>query len=106
MPGSTFVLAGDRLTYAKLAAVTMIWGGTFVAGRFLAADLDPLLTASLRFILASLALLLFMAFARIPLACPTPAQMARLVLLGFFGIFSTTCAFSMACILSMPRAPP
>ena len=73
MLSSTFVLAGDRLTYAKLAAVTMIWGGTFVAGRFLAADLDPLLTASLRFILASLALLLFMAFARIPLACPTPA---------------------------------
>lgn len=93
MLSSTFMLAGDRLTYAKLAAVTMIWGGTFVAGRFLAADLDPLLTASLRFILASLALLLFMAFARIPLACPAPAQMVRLVLLGFFGIFLYNLCF-------------
>ncbi|VVO40908.1 hypothetical protein PS691_05732 [Pseudomonas fluorescens] len=42
--------------YLKLATVTMIWGGTFVAGRFLADSLNPLLAASLRFLLASLAL--------------------------------------------------
>lgn len=33
----------DRLTYLKLAAVTMLWGGTFVAGRYLADRVDPLL---------------------------------------------------------------
>ena len=105
MPSSTLVLAGDRLTYAKLAAVTMIWGGTFVAGRFLAADLDPLLTASLRFVLASLALLLFMAFARIPLACPAPAQMARLLLLGCFGIFFyNLCVFYGLHFINASRA--
>ena len=60
--------------YFKLAAVTMIWGGTFVAGRFLADSLSPLFAASLRFLLASVALLLFLLLARIPLARPSPRQ--------------------------------
>ncbi|PRW95440.1 EamA family transporter, partial [Pseudomonas fragi] len=54
----------DGLTYLKLAAVTMIWGGTFVAGRYLADQVHPLLAATLRFTLASAALLLFMAASR------------------------------------------
>lgn len=83
----------DRLTYLKLAAVTMIWGGTFVAGRYLANQVDPLLAASLRFILASLALLLFMLCARIPLARPRPRQLLRLAVLGFFGIFFYNLCF-------------
>lgn len=83
----------DRLTYLKLAAVTMIWGGTFVAGRYLADRVDPLLAASLRFILASLALLLFMVCARIPLARPDPRQLVRLSVLGFFGIFFYNLCF-------------
>jgi drug/metabolite transporter (DMT)-like permease len=82
----------DRLTYCKLAAVTMIWGGTFVAGRFLA-DQNPLLIASLRFVLASVALLLFMAFARIRLARPTPRQLVQLAVLGLFGIFFYNLCF-------------
>ena len=83
----------DRLTYLKLAAVSMIWGGTFVAGRYLTNQVDPLLAASLRFILASLALLLFMLCARIPLARPRPRQLLRLALLGFFGIFFYNLCF-------------
>lgn len=85
--------SSDRLTYLKLAAVTMIWGGTFVAGRYLAHQVDPLLAASLRFILASLALLLFMLCARIPLARPRPRQLLRLAVLGFFGIFFYNLCF-------------
>ena len=45
----------DLPVYLKLAAVTMVWGGTFVAGRYLADSLSPLLAASLRFLLASVA---------------------------------------------------
>ncbi|WP_438868528.1 DMT family transporter [Pseudomonas sp. L1(2025)] len=86
-------LLSDRLTYLKLAAVSMIWGGTFVAGRYLANQVDPLLAASLRFILASLALLLFMLCARIPLARPRPRQLLRLAVLGFFGIFFYNLCF-------------
>ncbi len=85
--------ASDCLTYCKLAAVTMIWGGTFVAGRYLADQLNPLLAASLRFMLASVALLLFMAVARIPLARPSGRQLAQLTVLGFFGIFFYNLCF-------------
>jgi len=83
----------DRLTYLKLATVTMIWGGTFVAGRYLAAGLDPLLAATVRFVLASLALLMFMGVARIRLVRPTMAQLVQLTVLGFFGIFFYNLCF-------------
>jgi len=87
------IAPSDTPIYLKLAVVTMIWGGTFVAGRFLAGTLSPLLTASLRFLLASVALLLFMALARIPLARPSMGQCLQLLMLGFFGIFFYNLCF-------------
>ena len=45
--------------YLQLALVSVIWGGTFIAGRLLAGSMPPLLAASLRFTIASLALLGF-----------------------------------------------
>ncbi|MFJ2335715.1 DMT family transporter [Pseudomonas protegens] len=83
----------DLAVYGRLATVTMIWGGTFVAGRYLAGGLSPLLAASLRFLLASLALLGFMAVARIPLVRPSLRQFGQLALLGFFGIFFYNLCF-------------
>ena len=83
----------DRLTYLKLAAVTMIWGATFVAGRYLAADVDPLLAATLRFVLASAALLGFMALVRVRLARPSGTQLMQLAMLGFFGIYFYNLCF-------------
>lgn len=84
----------DLPVYLKLSMVTMIWGGTFVAGRILSDALAPLLAASLRFLLASVALLLFLALARIPLARPTLKQGVQLAVLGFFGIlFYNLCFF-------------
>lgn len=85
--------SSDRITYMKLAAVTMIWGGTFVAGRYLSGTLDPVLAASLRFALASLALLVFLGLARIPLVRPNPRQLLQLAMLGFFGIFFYNLCF-------------
>ena len=89
----THLTASDRPVYLTLAAVTMIWGGTFVAGRFLSGSLSPLFTASLRFLLASVALLGFLWIARIPLARPTPRQWLQLSLLGLFGIFFYNLCF-------------
>ncbi|CAI8712349.1 Drug/metabolite transporter (DMT)-like permease [Pseudomonas sp. IT-196MI5] len=83
----------DLPVYLKLAAVTMVWGGTFVAGRYLAGGLSPLLAASLRFLLASVALLLFIRMARTPLVRPSPRQWLQLLLLGFFGIFFYNLCF-------------
>ena len=85
--------SSDVPVYLKLAAVTMIWGGTFVAGRFLADSLTPLFAASLRFLLASLALLLFLLLARVPLVKPSFTQWLQLVVLGFFGIFFYNLCF-------------
>ncbi|MCU0117609.1 EamA family transporter [Pseudomonas sp. B2M1-30] len=85
--------ASDLPVYLTLCAVTMIWGGTFVAGRFLAGSLSPIFAASLRFLLASLALLMFLWLARIPLARPSPRQWLQLALLGFFGIFFYNLCF-------------
>jgi drug/metabolite transporter (DMT)-like permease len=79
--------------YLTLAAVTMVWGGTFVAGRFLAGELSPIFAASLRFLLACAALLGFLCLARVPLARPTPAQWLQLMLLGLFGIFFYNLCF-------------
>src|SRR5471032_1308606 len=83
----------DVPVYLKLAAVTMIWGGTFVAGRFLAGSLSPLFAASLRFLLASIALLLFVWLAQVPLLRPSLRQWLQLALLGFFGIFFYNLCF-------------
>ena len=86
-------MSSDVPVYLKLAAVTMIWGGTFVAGRFLADSLTPLFAASLRFLLASMALLLFLLLARVPLVKPSFKQWLQLALLGFFGIFFYNLCF-------------
>lgn len=86
-------MSSDVPVYLKLAAVTMIWGGTFVAGRFLADSLSPLFAASLRFLLASMALLVFLLLARVPLAKPSLKQWLQLALLGFFGIFFYNLCF-------------
>ncbi|RON24346.1 EamA family transporter [Pseudomonas brassicacearum] len=93
MTMSAQITTSHTSVYLKLAAVTMIWGGTFVAGRFLVDSLSPLFAASLRFLLASAALLLFLLLTRTPLIRPNPQQWLRLALLGFFGIFFYNLCF-------------
>jgi drug/metabolite transporter (DMT)-like permease len=89
----TVAAPSDVPVYLKLAMVTMIWGGTFVAGRILSDALAPMLAASVRFLLASIALLGFLGLARISLARPSLKQGAQLVVLGFFGIFFYNLCF-------------
>ncbi|WP_315385160.1 EamA family transporter [Microvirgula aerodenitrificans] len=85
--------AADAITCLKLCLVSMIWGGTFVAGRFLSDEMPPLLSASLRFVMASLALLGFLLLSRIPLVRLNTRQFLQLLLLGFFGIFLYNLCF-------------
>ncbi|MBJ2350496.1 MULTISPECIES: DMT family transporter [Pseudomonas] len=89
----TVPIPSDLPVYLKLAMVTMIWGGTFVAGRILSDALAPLFAASLRFLLASGALLVFLGLAGIPLARPSLKQGVQLAVLGFFGIFFYNLCF-------------
>ncbi len=46
------------MSQAFLAAATLVWGGAFVVGRILVSQLDPLVAAWLRFVIASVAFLI------------------------------------------------
>lgn len=45
--------------YLKLVLTAVFWGGTFISGKLLAADLSPTVAAFLRFTLAAVVLLGF-----------------------------------------------
>jgi len=96
--------SAHTLVYLKLVAVSVIWGGTFVAGRYLAAT-PPMLSACLRFVLASLTLGLLLVFMRKPLARIDAKQFLHLAALGFFGIFTyNVCFFYGLAHVSASRA--
>ena len=82
-----------RTIYMKLVAVSAIWGGTFVAGRYLGAGVPPLLSATARFLLSSLSLLLYLLISRTPIVVPPIRQLLQLAMLGFFGIFAYNICF-------------
>ncbi|ROL74773.1 DMT family transporter [Pseudomonas vranovensis] len=80
-------------TYLKLALVAMIWGGTFVAGRALASDIDPLMLGSLRFALASLVLAIILRVSKKGFVRLTRTQAVQVAGLGFAGIYAYTLFF-------------
>ena len=49
----------NNITYIKLILVALFFGGTFIAGRVMAANLPPFTSSFLRFLLASFFLVLF-----------------------------------------------
>lgn len=81
------------LTYLKLFGTAFFWGGTFVAGRWLARDVDPYAAAFFRFLIASLCLL---ALTRRTLGGLPGLSRRHLVVvaaLGFTGVFSYNLFF-------------
>ena len=82
-----------RGVYVKMVASSVLWGGTFVAGRFLAGDLPPLLLSSLRFVLASATLGLYLFATNKTLVLPERKQLIQLAFLGFFGVFAYNLFF-------------
>jgi len=80
-------------TYLKLALVSMIWGGTFVAGRALASGIDPLLLGSQRFILASVVLIIILLVSKKGFVRVNGSQLVQILGLGFFGIYAYTLFF-------------
>ena len=93
------VLTPDSLTYLKLSLVAMIWGGTFVAGRYLSADTPALLAASVRFIFAGITLGLFLGFfLKKSFVRLDRSQLVKIVGLGFCGIYTYNLCFFMAYI--------
>jgi len=82
----------DTAVYVRLALVAVAWGGTFIAGRSLA-DVAPMFSAFLRFLLASVALSLFLVASGKGFRRVTFRQALVVTLLGFCGIFSYSFFF-------------
>lgn len=75
-------------TYLLLLVAMMFWGGTFVAGRFLAASFHPFTIAFYRFLCASLFLVGFLFIKRQGLAKLNQLQILKVIVLGLTGVFS------------------
>lgn len=78
------------VTLGLLTAVALLWGGTFISGRHLGNHVPPLLSAFLRFFIASAVLAVYLRISSAT-APATPKlssnQLLILLLLGFSGIF-------------------
>ena len=79
--------------YLRLVLTMVFWGGTFVAGRLLAAKLSPCTAAAARFVLASFFLLTLVLFRQGRLPGLTARQWSAMTLLGLTGIFSYNLFF-------------
>ena len=75
------------LVYIKLVLATVFWGGTFIAGRILAGSVGPFSASFLRFVIASIVLLILVwrMEGRIPL--PAKRNLFSIFLLGLSGVF-------------------
>ncbi|HIO93450.1 MAG TPA: DMT family transporter [Leucothrix mucor] len=73
-------------TYLKLLVVMLIWGGTFTSARLLGGELEPAVSAFLRFLIASVVLLLLLYFKEGGFPRVTRKQFVPLLGMGLTGI--------------------
>jgi drug/metabolite transporter (DMT)-like permease len=81
------------ITYLSLVFTMLLWGGTFIAGRLLAASVEPASAAFLRFLIASAAMLLVTRLVEKRLVIPTKNMWIPLILLGMTGVFAYNVFF-------------
>lgn len=74
-------------TYLKLFLMAVFWGGTFIAGRRLAMEAGPFAGAFLRFMVASIFLVIFALRIERRLPLPRKGQLISLFLMGMSGVF-------------------
>lgn len=79
--------------YFRLVLSTALWGGTFIAGRFLAQQMPHFTAATIRFLFAIAGLLVFMRATRTPWPQLNGRQHLSLFLLGATGIFAYNAGF-------------
>jgi len=80
------------LIYIKLFFVSIFWGGTFIAGRIIAQNIEPYSAAFLRFAIASMIFLLY-SLSTEGLTPLKRNQIGPLILLGLSGIFAYNVFF-------------
>jgi drug/metabolite transporter (DMT)-like permease len=79
--------------YIKLALTAVFWGGTFVAGRIVAAGAGPFSAACLRFVFASLFLVILTRRFEGRLPGLERGQILPAILLGMTGVFAYNVLF-------------
>lgn len=81
------------LVYVLMVLNTLVWGGTFIAGRVMDPGENPIVTAFVRFFLASVLLLVFCALTKESLRLPSRRHFFIQVFMAFVGIFLYTILF-------------
>lgn len=82
-----------RGIYLRLVLTTFFWGGTFIAGRYLAQTVPHFIAASLRFLFALAGMLVFAWLSGRAVQWPRGRQWGVAGLLGLTGIFAYNAGF-------------
>jgi drug/metabolite transporter (DMT)-like permease len=83
----------SKMIHLKLLATAVFWGGTFVAGRLVSAEVPPFTASFIRFVFASAILVPMALKARGSLKLPKPRSVVWAVLLGLTGIVAYNTFF-------------
>jgi drug/metabolite transporter (DMT)-like permease len=79
--------------YLKLLLTAIFWGGTFIAGKVIAQSVHPVSAAFLRFVIATICLLILVLRFEGRLPRLVPKQIFLAVLLGLTGVFAYNILF-------------
>ncbi len=81
------------MTYVKLVLTAFFWGGTFIAGRIVAREMDPYVSSFFRFAIASCFLLALTIKNEGKLPAVKRGLIIPVLLLGFTGVFAYNALF-------------
>jgi drug/metabolite transporter (DMT)-like permease len=73
--------------YVRLTLTALFWGGTFIAGRWLAVAMPHFVAATARYVVATAALFVFLGLREGRLPRPSGRQWLDLIVLGATGVF-------------------
>jgi drug/metabolite transporter (DMT)-like permease len=83
----------QALLYLKLVLTAIFWGGTFIAGRIVAGEMGPFSAAFLRFLVASLILLVFVLRTHRTIPTLDRSQIFPVTMLALTGVFAYNVLF-------------
>ncbi|MBK6334474.1 MAG: DMT family transporter [Betaproteobacteria bacterium] len=92
---------GHAGVYGKLVLVALIWGGTFIAGRIVAAEVAPASAALWRYVIASVAVLVAHALLEGRLPPLSARQWLGVTLLGATGV----AAYNLCFMIGLQTVP-
>ncbi|MCP3943322.1 MAG: EamA family transporter [Desulfobacteraceae bacterium] len=93
------------MTYFKLILTTFLWGGTFIAGKGIAGNVDPYCAAFLRFAIASVFLIFLTRKTHGHLPSINKGQAVNIFFLGLSGVFAYNILFFTGlCSINANRA--